>query len=203
MLFPNPGEDFNLALARARGLGVAWFRPPTIALQSAVSDPRRCSIARGSSWRSQSATAAIRRRGQPRIRRPIWPRSANRLPRLSAPGGRTCWWWKTEENSSAFYDGDADAYIAELTAACAIAHQAHAQCSNGGLTGNGAAALTWLGFLSKNQADRACDFAKRALPDETLCAYHTAADVPKDLRARLVGPAETLVQRYKLRRSIW
>ncbi len=34
MLFPNPGEDFNLALARARGLGVAWFRPPTIALQS-------------------------------------------------------------------------------------------------------------------------------------------------------------------------
>lgn len=198
MLFPNPGEDFSLTLARARGLGVAWFRPPTVALQSGnvgvpapfVRSGLKLAITIRNSTDASSRTAARPPTDLPAFRKSVAAVLAAWRPNMLVV--------ETEEDSRALFDGEPEAYLAELTAACTVAHDAKAQCANGGLTGKAAAALTWLNFLgTKNQADRACDFAKRVLPEEKLCAYRSVAEVPKDLRARLVGPAEALVQAYK------
>jgi hypothetical protein len=198
MLFPNPGEDFSLTLARARGLGVAWFRPPTIALQSG-------SVGVPTPFVHSGLKLAISIRNSPdaSARTPSHPPADIRAFRKSIAAVLAAWHpnlvvVETEEDSTAFFDGTAEAYVAELNAVCAAAHDTKAQCTNGGLTGKAAAALTWLSFLgTKNQTDRACDFAKRALPEEKLCGYRTPADIPKDLRARLVGSAEALLQAYK------
>lgn len=197
MLFPNPGEDFDLALARARGLGVGWFRPPTIALQSGSLGQPAVFVRSG-----LKLAITLRNSSDPSPRAASHPPSDMTAYRKSVAAIIAAWRpsllvVENEENAPAFFDGSPDAYIAELTAACSAAHDAHTLCTNGGLTGKGAAALTWLGFLSKTQADRACDFAKRALPGNNLCAYHTTAEVPKDVIARLVGSADVLLERYK------
>ncbi|HEY1722488.1 MAG TPA: hypothetical protein VGG27_14695 [Magnetospirillaceae bacterium] len=197
MLFPNPGEDFDLTLARARGLGVGWFRPPTIALQSG-------SIGTPSVFTRSGLKLAItvRNSADPSARSPAQPPADVMAYRKSIAAVLAAWKpsllvVENEEDSPTFYAGGADAYAAELSTACAVAHAAHTLCANGGLSGKAAASLTWLGFLTKGQADRACDFAQRALKGEKLCTYHKTADVPTNLRARLAGSAEALVQRYK------
>ena len=204
MMFPNPGEDFDLVLARARGLGVSWFRPPTIAVRHwEIGAPCRiCAVYERSGLK---LAITLRNTDDPSSRQPSTPPSdlaafQKKVASILAAMRPSILVVENEENSPAFFAGGADwarAYGAELTAACTVAHEHQVPCANGGLTGEAAAALTWIGFLDRNQSDRACDFAKRALPREKLCGFHAAKDVPADVRARLVGPAAELVALYR------
>lgn len=204
MLFPNPGEDYALTLARARGLGVTWFRPPTIALKrwEAGKPCATCTIFA----RSGLALAiTVRNVADPSGQETSHPPADPEAFRKSLDSVVTAWSptlvaVESEENAAASYDGGADgpkAYLAELNIACAVAHAHRTLCTNGGLTSQGAATVTWLGFLAAGQADRACDFAKRALPGEDLCGYKKVAEIPQALRQRLAGTAEALVDAYR------
>lgn len=204
MLFPNPGEDYALTLARARGLGVSWFRPPTIALEKweAGKSCATCAIFARSGLH---LAIDVRNVADTSTQEPSQPPADPDAFRKTLDSVIGAWTpslvaVESEEDTPASFDGGADAvkaYLAELDAACAVAHAHRAWCTNGGLSGGGAAGVTWLGFLAAGQADRACDFAKRALPGESLCAYRTVADVPAALRQRIAGRAEELVAAYR------
>ena len=202
MLFPNPGEDFSLVLARARGLGVAWFRPPTVAL--GLVDPaspcRSCAVYLRSGLK---LAVTVRNTDDPTLSAPSRPPAnpasfAARIQSVLAAWRPALLVVESDENAPAFYQGNAEAYLAELETACELAHKTGALCANGGITGTAAAALAWLDLLGRGQADRACDFAKRALPGESsLCAYRKPAEVPAAIRERLLGDAGQLVTGYR------
>jgi hypothetical protein len=204
MMFPNPGEDFDLVLARARGLGVSWYRPPTIALLHwMIGAPCPVCAVYGRSGLKLAVT--IRNTGDPYAQQPSPPpddlskfqKSTASIVATMRPSIVAI---ENEENSPVFYAGGADwghTYAGELSAGCAAAHEYHIACTNGGLTGEAAAALTWLSYLEHGQPDRACDFAQRALPREKLCDYHAASDVPAALKQRLIGPAGVLLNLYR------
>jgi hypothetical protein len=204
MLFPNPGEDYSLTLARARGLGVTWFRPPTVALKRweiGKQCPTCAVFARSGLALAITVRNVADPSGQEVSHPPADPEAFRKtLESVVAAWSPSLVAIESDENTPASYDGGADgpqAYLAELNIACSVAHAHRALCTNGGLTGQGATAVTWLGFLAAGQADRACDFAKRALPGEDLCGYKKAADVPQALRQRLAGTAEALVDAYR------
>lgn len=204
MLFPNPGEDYSLTLARARGLGVSWFRPPTIALKRWENGKpcATCAIfARSGLALAITVRNVADASGQEAARPPADPDAFRRiLDSVVAAWSPSLLAVESDEDAATSYDGGAEgpkAYLAELNVACAVAHAHRVLCTNGGLTGQGAAAATWLGFLAAGQADRACDFAKRALPGESLCPYRQAAEVPAALRQRLAGTAIALIEAYR------
>jgi hypothetical protein len=98
----------------------------------------------------------------------------------------------------------ATAYGRQLAVACQIAHAKGAACTNGGLTGDRAAAFAWLTLLSRQDADTACDFARRAFSEPTdrhrgqrLCAYRSVDEVPAAVRAAMLGNTEDLIAQYR------
>ncbi len=177
MLFPNPGEDFNLALARARGLGVAWFRPPTIAMLSG-------SIGSPPVFIRSGLKLAITVRNAADASSPATAPSDLAAFRKSIAAILAAWHPSLLAVESEDVDGaDKDvavarkAYGAELAAACAAAHEAKVLCTNGGLSGSTAADLTWYGFLEAKQPDRACDFIRRASGNDAACRYRSVDEL--------------------------
>ena len=201
MLFPNPGEDFSLVLARARGLGVAWFRPPTIALGqwSSAAPCLSCAVYLRSGLK---LAITIRNVDDTAMRQTAHP-PAHPDAFLTAVKNVVGAWRpslvavESEENAGSSYQGAPAAYLAELKAACDVVHKAGALCANGGITGAAAATLTWLDFLAQGHVERACDFSQRALPGEELCAYHKPDEVPPAVRDRLLGGADQLLALYR------
>ncbi len=124
---------------------------------------------------------------------------------------------ENEENSPAFYDsgskagvrdsqdgaGIAEAYGAELAAACETAHGRGVKCTNGGLSSQVTALLTWENYLDQGDAPRACDFARRAFGGgknikemKKLCEVTSLDGIPAQVRAKLdVG--EKLIPVYR------
>lgn len=204
MLFPNPGEGLDLMLARARGLGIDWFRPPTISIEDWPGDG--ACPACGAYFKSGLRLAiAVRATGEASESAPSRP-PAN-LDAFSKTLASAIAAWhpafvavEGSENDPRLYKAPGDlvaAYGAELSAACAVAHAAKAACANGGLTGISAAALLWWAALADGDADRACEFAQRALPGRELCAYRKAAEVPAQVKAQLIGSADRLLALYR------
>lgn len=215
MLWPNGSGDLSLQAARARGLGVGWFRPPAVFLDR-WRPGTLCPACVGPGRAGLNVALTVRNGG-----RDYEPRRASTAPtdidgyqRLLASVLDA---WKpdilvveNEETNPQFYQAGsspaelASAYGRELAAACTVAHAKSVACANGGLSGNIAAGLTWLALLDHGPADSACNFAKRAFYDENdkeagsrLCVYQSLAQVPAPLRASLSQGGDFLLAAYK------
>lgn len=207
MLWPAPGQDLSLTAARASALGVAWYRPPTLYVDR---------------WREGAPCGACRALGKSGLALVLTVRNGGHdgPPRKpSTPPADPALYeriladildqWKPallvvedEENRPARYDDEGKdpplAYQRQLTAACRLAHARQIQCSNGGLSFEATAALTWLTFLREGKPDIACDYARRALPTHSaLCFYRSEEAVPAELRARLLQNADKLLPVYR------
>ncbi len=97
----------------------------------------------------------------------------------------------------------ASEYAKELNAACGAAHQLGFTCSNGGMTSEAAAHLTWLNYLKQGKTSAACDFAKRAFytkqnqdAGEKYCQVKKEAEIPSEMREPLRN-GEKLLEVYK------
>jgi hypothetical protein len=215
MLWPGGSDDLSLVAARARGLGVGWLRPPAVftdrwqagAPCPVCDEPARAGLA---------VALTVRNGG-----RDYAPRLASTAPTDLDGYKRTLASildrWKpailvveNEENNPLFYRaGSAPsemiaAYGQELTAACAVAHARRIACTNGGLSSDAVAALTWLAMLERGTPDTACGFARRAFyredaqqAGESLCRYQTAEQVPNEVKAALLQGADRLLALYK------
>lgn len=77
---------------------------------------------------------------------------------------------ENEENTAKFFDGTADDYLEELTAACQVAHQRHLPCTNGGLLSGTVAWVVYFHYIDSGDVAAAASFADRALtaPARTL-----------------------------------
>ena len=204
MLWPTANENVELLLAQARGLGVAWYRPPTVYADRwpASSSCSMCSLYARSGLRL-ALTVRNTDRGPRHLSIPPTDFSSYRATIASILDT-----WKPallvvesqENNPESFSDTSPgfSSYGWELDSACAEAHRRGILCTNGGLSDQTAAAATWLDLLSLGQAEHACDFAHRALPDaETLCSYRTVNAVPSDLKAKLLNRIDVLLELYR------
>jgi hypothetical protein len=77
---------------------------------------------------------------------------------------------ENEENSALFWEGEPDAYGAELAAACAEAHRRRIPCTNGGLVSDLVVLLTYDHYVATGRPDRAADLAARTLSPEERAA---------------------------------
>lgn len=203
MLWPRPGEETPLLLARARGLGVAWYRPPTVYVDR-WQGPASCAACAEFARSGLRLALSVREAGEGG-REPSYPPAD--IAAYKTALGSILEAWKpdlvaieSEEDSPRSYSASGDAagnYAKELAAACEVAHARHVQCTNGGLSWQAAAALAWEGFLQAGHADEACDFAERALPGRALCAFRAVADVPAELKASLLADADKFLAVYK------
>lgn len=212
MVQPLANESPDMALARARGLGVAWLRPPDVYLSrwSANAPCPLCALYRDSGL---NLALVVRAQGQD------WPTHRPSSPPTdlaayqSALGGLLDAWRprlliveesENDPSSLGNVGPDHDAYLRELNAACAVAHARRMFCTNGGLSSRSAAAALWLDLLSKGDTAKACDFAVRVFyteddPDagKALCAYKTPAEVPQSWRTTVLAEADRLLARYR------
>ncbi len=205
MLWPRPGEDTALLLARARGLGVAWYRPPTVYL-GRWTGAETCAACRAFAGSGLRLAITVRTGGEeggtrPSGRPPDLDAYRRRIDEVLAAWAPSLIVVENEEDDPASYSAPGDAvasYGEELAAACAAAHARKIACANGGISQARAVAATWLGFLADGQADRACDFAQRMLADHPgLCAYRTLDQLPAAERAALAGRAPDLLALYR------
>ncbi len=72
---------------------------------------------------------------------------------------------ENEEVGSPFVSGSVDDYLAELAAAIAVGHVHHVPVTNGGITSNTLALLTWKDLHDRGKDASADDFARRAFAD--------------------------------------
>ncbi len=210
MLWPQQGDGLEMTLARARGLGVAWFRPPTLYLDRWDGTCPDC----GLYVRSGLKLALVVRNGgedQPTRRPAVVPADLAayraRLAKVLEAWHPAVLVVEASENDPQALTGlgdDFSGYIAELGAACAVAHAHGAYCTNGGLTSTSIAAAAWLDLLRRGLPDQACDFAKRAFyvrgnPDAgaPLCTYRRRADVPPRVAAAALAGAGRLLALYR------
>jgi len=172
-LWPAAGQDYGLVAMRLAGLGVAWYRPPSIYLDHWR--PDSCPACRALAPSGLSLALTVRN-GEPRHA----SAPPTDMAAFARQVGAVLDQWKPamlvvedEEDQPARYRGSPADYKAELSAACAEAHRRHATCSNGGLSFQNAIRLTWRGL----KGELACDYAKRvghadwcgqtSLPDST------------------------------------
>ncbi len=73
---------------------------------------------------------------------------------------------ENEENSGLFYAGSPEQYLAELEAACGVAHDKGVPCTNGGLVSDLVALLVYDHYRSRGENAAAEDFARRAFRQE-------------------------------------
>lgn len=202
MLWPSGAEDMDLLLARAKGLGVAWYRPPAVFVDHWVGTCPTCAV-----YARARLNIALTVRASGDARHPSKPPAA--MQAYSAALESILDQWKPdllviehEEDNPAFYQDPNPAfsgYASQLDMGCALAHKRKLACTNGGLSMASALLLTWHGFFDRNQPDQACDFARRALPDDadTLCTVRAANGLPDDIRKRL-APGKALINLYKM-----
>src|SRR6185503_3813646 len=65
-----------------------------------------------------------------------------------------------------FRASGADAYLASVQAACAVARQRRVSCTSGGLAPEELVLLVWNQYRSTGRPDAARAFAQRALPEQ-------------------------------------
>jgi len=213
MLWPN-GEDPSVFLARARGLGVAWLRPPAVFVDrwqagatGAAGAP--CPVCAMYARSDLKLALTVRNGGRDTgTRQPSLPPTDLAAYRTALASVLDAWKpamlvIENEENTPGLYaDPSADfaGYARELAAACAVSHQRGIPCANGGMTEETAAALTWMDFIDNQQPDLACDFAKRTFTAEistALCASPDHKSLPAPLKASLIAPAMALLNIYR------
>jgi len=211
MIQPLPNEGQDLALARARGLGVAWLRPPDVFLNhwNAHAPCPFCTLYRGTGL---NLALVVKAQGQD------WPSHRPSAPPADINGYKgsldsllEAWQPRLvvveggENDPSSLVNSGADhaAYLRELEAACQVAHSKRMFCTNGGLSSRSVAAAFWLDLLTKDAA-QACDFAKRAFYTETdpdagkaLCAYQKPEDVPESWKVPVLADADKLLAQYR------
>jgi hypothetical protein len=83
---------------------------------------------------------------------------------------------ENEENSTAFFQGQMSDYVNELNATVEVAHARHVKVTNGGITSQPAALLTWQDYKDHGRDAAADDFAARA--------FAASPAVLRDLRAQ-------------------
>ncbi len=202
MLWPTGGEPLSLLAARTAGIGAAWFRPPAV---------------RADRWRlggSCPDCAALSHLGLNIV---LTVRSDNQVGQpLDEDAYRAILasildTWKpavlvieSEENLSPRFAAAPELYAARLAAGCALAHARGIACTNGGLSAEAAASLTWLSLLDEGKVAQACEFARAAFYSEgdpqagaALCGYRASQEVPADLRARMLANADRLIAVYR------
>jgi len=212
ILGPLPGEGLDMTLARARGLGITWLRPPDVYLShwNPKAPCPTCLQYRNSGLR---LALVVRAQGQD------WPSYKPSSPPSDLGGYKASLdslldVWKpilvvveAGENSAAALSNpgtDYAAYLSELDAACAVAHAHKMFCTNGGLSSRSVAAAYWLDLLARGQTDQACDFARRVFYSEkdpfagqALCAYQTPQSVPDAVKGPILADADKLLARYR------
>lgn len=215
MLWPTGSDDLSLVAARAKGLGVGWLRPPAVFIDR-WQDGLACPVCAEPARAGLEVALTVRNGGRDSSpRRPSSaPTDIDAYKRVLASILSA---WKprilvveNEENNPRFYRAgtttaeNLSAYGRELTAACEVAHAQKIACTNGGLSSDTAAILTWFAMLDRGASDTACGFAKRAFSPpnggataETLCQYRSAADVPAEIRRSLLGDGDQLLAFYR------
>ena len=103
---------------------------------------------------------------------------------------------ENEENSDLSWAGSIDEYVAQLQAACEVAHAHNVKCANGGLSGDAVALLTWADYIERGQLTEACAFVQRTTPDlpadlcrltavdQLFASYQTTLTKSRELLAR-------------------
>lgn len=201
MLWPGQGE-FSLTLARARGLGVAWFRPPALSADRwAPESCSGCDLYAGSGFKIALTVRASSGEGGRGVSAPpanlaLYAKTLRQIVAAWRPAFLVV--EEEEDNPSRFRDPDPafSGYRGQLAQACAAAHAEGAACTNGGLSYEGATALTWIDFLERGEPEAACAFAGRVFPGEGWCAYRDAAEAKRAMGARIDG-LKLLVALYR------
>lgn len=113
---------------------------------------------------------------------------------------------ENEENGGAYYYDAPEApkeYAKQLSVACEEAQKRNMRCTNGGITHDAAAILTWFQYVSAGQNAKACDYARRALADpgnpaaaEKFCKIKSAAQLPEKMRTQ-IEKGRAMVQVYR------
>jgi hypothetical protein len=79
---------------------------------------------------------------------------------------------ENEEDVPGFFTGTSEQYLAELEAACEVAHRMDVLCSNGGLTGGSVTFLVYQHLVETGDLQKAQDFAQRTFEDYQLRRFN-------------------------------
>lgn len=96
---------------------------------------------------------------------------------------------ENEENAVRFYSGTPEEYVAQLKAACEVAHQMGIPCTNGGLASTLVALMVYDSYLQMEETDKAQSFAARTFGSEQQLNSESAQEQ--------IRKGKTLLMSYK------
>ena len=206
---------------RAQDLGLPWFRPPAVLLPRWRPDVRckPCGPLRASGLRlalTVRNAAADDQPATPPADLEAYDHVLDSIVEAYRPALLAV---ENEEHSSTmYYDGvtrgfwhmagrgadTATSYGRQLAAACAVAHRHHIPCTDGGLSSEFAAVLTWADHLRNGRTAQACAFARLAFtsarePDggSRACDIPDLAHAPPRLRLMVETVGDLLIPVYR------
>jgi acetyl esterase/lipase len=105
---------------------------------------------------------------------------------------------ENEEDTAQYWAGTPEQYVAQLKAACQVAHDQKIPCANGGLSSKTTALLVWADYVEHQQFTEACNFVQRASAElaSDLCRF-TAIDHLSETDKAAVSLGRKLLTAYK------
>lgn len=160
---PSGAGELAARWAAAQGLGVSYYRPATVFLN----DPNACADCEAASAQGLQLVLVVRANGTALAPTQAITDVAQYQTALRAVLERYRPALLVVENAlddgQRGYVGTAEEYLAELTAACTVAHALNLLCAAGGLTYETAVGLVTIKYLSNGRPGQVVGFVRRTL----------------------------------------
>jgi hypothetical protein len=149
----------------AKSLGVVYYRPSAIFLEDWDGACVECDIARGAGFQ---LVLTVRANGRLQATSPpsdlaAYQQALGRVLEVYRPAVLVV---ENEENSELFYTGTPEEYVAQLQAACQVAHREGIPCTNGGLVSTLVALLVYDHYVVSGRVKDAQEFAAKVFTPE-------------------------------------
>lgn len=191
LMLGAPRLNVTRRIALVKELGVTYFRPNAIFVESWTGRCEDCEAARAAGLK---LVLTVRNNGgglrpaSPPADLAAYRRTLGQVLDRYRPAVLVV---ENEENSKVFYLGTPEQYGTELRAACEVAHASGVQCTNGGLVSALAVLLVWDHYRSSGETQKAESFAARAFTPEERAAIRS----PR--AAAVIAKGKALLAQYR------
>jgi len=158
------GNNDSTKMQIAADLGAKYYRPLAIILDKNPLSCTECQAAIDKGFKLVLTIRANGGGGNPTTPPTDWNAYRNRLSQVLDNYQPEILVIENEENSSTFYTGTSDQFLAELKVGCEVAHSKNIKCTNGGLVSKLVVVLVSESY--KPDTNKTDDYLKRALTPE-------------------------------------
>lgn len=187
------GDTNQIKTQAAKTLGAIYYRPISVFLDKWTGTCAECDAAVAGGLKLVLTIRANGGPGNPTVPPTDWNAYRNILSQVLDKYKPELLVIENEENSSTFYTGTSDQFLAELKVGCEVAHSKNIKCTNGGLVSKLVVVLVSESY--KPDTNKADNYLRRALTPEDYDSV--AASIGSSVWLSQIQKGQELLAGYK------